>query len=550
MPLDDAHDCPWRERALQSERRLNELGEVVARQQTLLEQQRELIEQQAARSAEQATQQAAQEARVAELSHEVETLRRSLVGRSTEKTKVPSHARESAKELSEQDEAKRRAEAERKRRERAAERERNMPTETVEHALAEEQKACETCGGACNFVELPPEETNRIEYVPGRFIRRRHRRQKSIRKCACQETQIVVAPGPPAALAGSLYGGSFVAFLIVAKCADAIPIHRLETRFERIGILISRSTMNELVLAAAERLRPLHERLIERMSAVEIVLADETSMRLQDREKRGFVWVFHGQDDTSGGQLVLYMFSCDRSGETPNEVLGASTGALLVDGYTGYNHVTDPSHRERAGCWCHARRKFFEAKTSALELATHGIDLIRPLLRVEHEATMKRIVGTAEHLDMRRERSRPQLAEIFKWADDHRPTVLPKSPIGAALRYLDNQRKRLELFVHDPRIPLHNNSSESRLRIIALVRKNSLFFGHPRAGHLFAGLFSLVGGAVANGHEPTAYLIDVLERIHDATGDPDALDALLPDRWAPATAAARAQLPVDIKAFE
>jgi transposase len=59
-----------------------------------------------------------------------------------------------------------------------------------------------------------------------------------------------------------------------------------------------------------------------------------------------------------------------------------------------------------------------------------------------------------------------------------------------------------------------------------------MFFGHPRAGRNFAGLYSLVGSAIANGIEPTEYLTDVLPRIRDATTD-EQLDALLPDRWLP-----------------
>ena len=95
-----------------------------------------------------------------------------------------------------------------------------------------------------------------------------------------------------------------------------------------------------------------------------------------------------------------------------------------------------------------------------------------------------------------------------------------------------NQRARLELFLSDPRIPLHNNSSEARLRVIALGRHNYMFFGNPRAGRNFAGLYSLVGSCIANGVEPTEYLTDVLLRVPDAKTDAE-LDALLPDRWQP-----------------
>lgn len=79
---------------------------------------------------------------------------------------------------------------------------------------------------------------------------------------------------------------------------------------------------------------------------------------------------------------------------------------------------------------------------------------------------------------------------------------------------------------------MHNNGSESRLRVIALARHTYLFFGHPLAGKNFAGLYSLVGSCIANEVEPTEYLTDVLARVRDATTD-EQLDALLPDRWAP-----------------
>jgi transposase len=296
-------------------------------------------------------------------------------------------------------------------------------------------------------------------------------------------------------------------------------------------IPIPRSTMNDLVLVTGERLAPLYERLRARIPSVEIVLADETSMRIQDRDKKGFIWVFHGQDD-QGGELVLYVFATDRSSDTPKDVLGDSSGALVCDGYTGYNVVEDPEQRVRGGCWCHARRKFFEAKSTAPQEAERAISEIRELFRVEHEARLRGIVGIAEHLALRTARSKPVVDKLFEWLVEQKAGALPKSPLGAALTYMMNQRARLELFLTDPRVPLHNNASERRLRVVALGRKNYLFVGHPRAGRLIAGLYSLVGTCIANDVEPTAYLADVLTRIDDAKTDQD-IDALLPDRWTP-----------------
>lgn len=513
------HHCAWREHAVELERRLAELAD---RQQQLFEQQAALLAQMQSRDA-------AQSERVVELESQVAKLQRDLLGPKTERVKIPPHERDREPETDD-DKARRQAEVQKKRAERALAKDAVLGTEAVDVAVPDDQRSCPSCGGA-EHDRLPDEVTTRIEYRPGRFVKRRHCREKFVRKCGCPGTSIVVAPAPPAPIAGGLYGASFIAFLIVEKAADSIPIYRLEKRFARLGIPISRSTMNDLVLAAAEKLLPIVARLATRMANVAIVLADETSMRLQDRKKRGFVWVFHGHDDESGGQLVLYVFALDRSGETPKRILGASEGTLVVDGYTGYNIVSDPTGRKRGGCMCHGRRKFFEARSSAPE-AEHAINLMRKLFRVEAEAKIRGIVGTDEHLALRRTKSKPAVDDIFEWITETKPNVLPKSPIGAAMTYMQNQRSRLELFLQDPKVPLHNNESEARLRIIALLRKNSLFFGNPRAGKLWAGLLSLVAGAIANGHEPVTYVSDVLLRVSDDMTD-DELDALLPDRWTP-----------------
>ena len=509
-----------------------QLGALVAQQQSVMTAQRQLISELEQRLTEQ---DATHAARAAGLEAEVRRLERELLGPKTEKLKVPPVERDLGKEAPNEEElARRREEIAQKRRGRALAR-KEMLTEEVKHPVPEEAKRCPKCNGT-NFGPLGFESSTTYEYVPGHFVRRVHKREKVA--CVCGEC-ILVAPAPPKLVPGGQYGFGFAAFLIVEKCADSIPIHRIERRFERLGIPMSRATMNDVLHAAAERAAPLIDRLRARIAALPLVLADETSMRLQDRQKRGFVWVFHGRDESSGGELVLYIFATDRSGQTPAQLLGGTQGILVVDGYTGYNHVTDPEGRARAGCWCHLRRRLFEAHSTPGDDAQVGIDKMRPLFRIEHEATALDIVGTPEHFDMRQQRSKPIVAEFFEWADALRSRVLPKSPLGAALTYAANQRERLELFLTDARIPMHNNASERRLRVIALARKNYLFFGHPRAGRNIAGLYSLVGSCIANRIEPTEYLTDVLPRIPTAQSD-DELDALLPDRWAPSAPTAPA----------
>jgi transposase len=503
------------------DKKIAEMGELIARQQTIIAQQQDLIKE---LQSQLATQRAEFAARATKLEAEVKRLERELLGPKSEKLKVPPPERDDPP--SDEERARRKEAAARKRRENAIAKNAAVQTESVDHPVPDQDKKCPKCDGE-KFTQLRPESSVVFEYIPGRFVRREHRREKLA--CACG-AHIVTAPPPAKLVSGGRYGLGFAAFLIVEKCGDSIPIYRIEKRFERLGIPMSRATMNDVLHASAELVQPLVERLQRRIAAMEIVLADETSMRIQDRQKRGFYWVFHGRDDDTDRELVLYVFATDRSGDTPAKILGGTEGTLVVDGYTGYNNVTDPDGRARAGCWSHLRRKMFEARVEPEDDADDGIDMIRSLFRVEHEATVRDIVGTPAHLELRVRKSKPVVDDFFTWAGLLKARTPPKTPLGTAIGYATNQRERLELFLTDARIPLHNNASERRLRVVALGRKNYLFVGNPRAGRNIAALYSLVASCIANNVEPTEYLTDVLWRVRDAKSDDD-IDALLPDRW-------------------
>jgi hypothetical protein len=52
---------------------------------------------------------------------------------------------------------------------------------------------------------------------------------------------------------------------------------------------MARSTMTDLFHAAAEKLKPLYQRLLFRVAHNDIVLADETTLAMQGTKKRGYM---------------------------------------------------------------------------------------------------------------------------------------------------------------------------------------------------------------------------------------------------------------------
>jgi transposase len=393
--------------------------------------------------------------------------------------------------------------------------------ETIEHPVSERVRRCPHCGGMAEPIGTG-KFTTEWEYVPGYFVRRRHIQE--VVACRCGQ-HIARAEAPLRVFDRTQYGPGLIAYLIVSKCGDALPTYRAEKHFERLGVPIARSTLGDLIHRAAEILAPIYDALLARIASDPHCQADETSFRLQNRpDKRGFVWTF------LTGSLIAYVFSGDRSGQTPSRVLAGTTGSLVVDAYTGYNEVTDVDGRTRAGCWSHARRYLFRALEQAPE-ARDALDLILELFRVERDALDRGLFGTDEHARMRRARSQPVLQQLNTWVNEQRPKHLPEGPMGAALRYVGNQWKPLTVFTSDPKIPIHNNASESALRIIALARKNSLFFGHEQAARNFSVLYSLVQTAERHHVNALDYLEDVLMRVqvHPASR----IDELLPHRWKP-----------------
>lgn len=460
---------------------------------------------------------AAHNAREAELVAQLDALKRKVFGKSSEKMPTPAEA------LRKKDGRKADPAATQHKRRRNQERKAQLESEVVPHQVPAEERTCPSCASPELVASDEPEVRVDYDYVPGYFRRRVHEQQVLVCSC-CQARRIAAAPKRP--FDKSPYGPGLVAHVIVQKCACSVPIYRLEKQFNWLGIPMSRSTMTDLFHLAAEKLRPLYQRLLHRVASAPIVLADETTLTMQERGKRGYMWTFRAD------KLVTYKFAPSRSGATPSAVLGGTTGTLVVDGYIGYNAVVDVDGRVRAGCLAHVRRKFFDALPSCPEAQT-ALDLILDVYRVEHRATELGIVRTKAHATMRDKQSRAAMKRLRTWLRKQEGHHLPKGPMGKAISYALDNWEHLTVFLDDVRVPADNNASERALRIVALGRKNFLFVGHADAGQNLAVLYSLMATCEQHGIDPHAYLADVLVRIDD---HPNRLiDDLLPDRWSPPT---------------
>ena len=128
----------------------------------------------------------------------------------------------------------------------------------------------------------------------------------------------------------------------------------------------------------------------------------------------------------------------------------------------------------------------------------------------------------------------PVLERLRKWLEEQKRDVLPKSPINAAIGYVQNHWEALIRYAGSGYLAIDNNVAEQHMKTIATGRKNWLFTGSENGGKTMAVLFSVVSSCQRHGHDPFAYLRDVLERLPALPKEQ--LAELLPDRWTPTRA--------------
>lgn len=459
----------------------------------------------------------AQDAKLAEMTAQIAALQSRVFDKKSERRKASKLPPPLPKQTSAAETVKKRADAQ-------TLREAKLETEVVAIPVPADKCTCPDCGNPKLRRVGSGKPSTVYAYVQPHFRKMVYQRET----LSCQCGHIVTAPAPERVGEKTRFAPSFIAHLIVSKCSESTPQYRLEKFYRNIGIPISRSTMCDLIHRGATELEPLYNAALALVPKAADVHADETSMRQQDLKARSYIWSFVTPD------LVVYTYAPSRSGETPKRVLGTSTGRLVVDQHTGYNAVTKPGGRVRAGCLAHARRKIFEQREHAE--TKEALDLLAALYMVEREAKAAWIVGSNAHLALRRERSRPLFARLLCWGRRHRGCFEPRSGMGKAIGYLLRHFRALGTFLRHATIPPDNNIAEASLRRVALGRSNYLFFGNEQAGKNFAVLYTLVASCEKHDVNAITYLTDVLIRVQ--THPASRTEELLPHRWKPPDAPA------------
>lgn len=260
-----------------------------------------------------------------------------------------------------------------------------------------------------------------------------------------------------------------------------------------------------------------------------MIHADETPVQMlapgEKKIHRAYVWA----DCTtpfSALQAVVYDFSPSRAGEHARNFLGPWNGKLVCDDFAGYKASFQQGITE-IGCQAHARRKFFDLHaTNKSQLAEQALHSIGGLYEIERQA---REMTDENRWRIRQEKAAPIIDALHTWMLAQRDLVPEGSAIAKALDYSLKRWTALTRYLEDGAVPIDNNAVENQIRPWAPGRSNWLFAGSLRSGKRAAAIMSWIQSARMNGHDPYAYLKDVLTRL--PTQRASEIDQLLPEHW-------------------
>lgn len=387
----------------------------------------------------------------------------------------------------------------------------HLPRETVVHSP--EQCQCPECGASMR--KLGEDVSEMLDYVPGYFKVIRHVRPKlSCGRCS----KVVQLPAPARPIDRAMPTAGLLAQVIVSKYADHCPLYRQQAIYRRVGIELDRATLASWIGEASNRLDPVVKALGRYVRLAEKIHADDTPVPVLDpgrgKTKTGRLWTYVRDDRPSGSKdppAVWYRYSPDRQSRHPQSHLKDYQGILQADGYSGFGALYQSGTILEAGCWAHARRKFYDLYAAHQSpIAAEAIERIGQLYAIEREI---RGWGVDDRRATRQARAVPIIDELHAWLGQQRQSVSAKSGIANAIDYSLSRWKALTRFCTDGRIDLDNNTAERSIRAIVLGRNNYLFMGADVGGERAANIYSLIGTCLLNAIDPLVYLRECLQRL-------------------------------------
>jgi transposase len=362
------------------------------------------------------------------------------------------------------------------------------------------------------LVKIGEEVTETLEYTPASLIKKITRRPKYAHP---DGNGILIGALPSRPIDKGIAEASLLAHIFVSKFCDHLPFYRQIQMFKRdYDWNVSDSTMNDWYASCYTLLDPLYQHMRRRALTSRYLQVDESPIKVLDSDKpsgthQGYQWVYHSPSE----RIIFFDYRKGRGMHGPKEVLSDYNGYLQNDGYTVYDKIGQSSPDiTLVGCTVHARRYFTEARDNDKKRADYILEIFQKIYQVESDI---KSLTSKEKQAQRLEKIKPLYNQIIEYIKQENVYVQPKSPIGKAMTYFQNQWPKLQNIFLDSMLELDNNLIENKIRPLALGRKNYLFAGNHTGADRIAMMYTFMATCKANDVNPRAWLEHVLKNIKD-----------------------------------
>ena len=393
-------------------------------------------------------------------------------------------------------------------------------------SLPTDDQQCDDCNK--DLVVIGHDVSYMLKRTPAQLMIIKNTRLKY--GCKPCEGGVKSAPLPLWPIPKSMASSSLLAYTIVSKFCDHLPLYRQAIMWGRDGFDINRSTLCSWLLKCSQLAQPLVDLMAKTIKSGSMMQIDESyALVLKDpdrgNKKKSYMWVYKGGEPSKPS--IVFQYHPSRSGKIAKEFLSGFKGYAQTDGYGGYDFIEKELEIYQVFCMAHARRKFMDVVKKIKNkpgLAHEAVSMIRELYKIERQA---KDMSTSERFMIRLTKAKPIMDKIKVWLDNHIMTILPKSETGKAIAYMHKRMPGLYRYLEHGDIEIDNNGIENAIRPLALGRKNYLFMGSPEGAKAAANFYSLLGTCAANNVEPYKYFQAMLDRIRYCKTEDD-YRALLP----------------------
>lgn len=308
---------------------------------------------------------------------------------------------------------------------------------------------------------------------------------------------IITAPGPAKLKAGAQYSIDFAVAVTLDKYESHLPLERQRRRMEAAGLDVQVKTLYGLVRTVAEHCEESVVPKIRRDILADFCAAhlDESHWPILSTRTRGQMWVLSNRIGS------FYRFEPTRSGKVAEELLKGYTGAVVTDGFFGYNRVKQMGGIRHGMCWAHARREIHDRKDDYPRESAEFGAMVEELYAIEDRAE------SFEDLRLLRStQSKAVIERLRIWLWETKVHFLGSEGLSGGVDYCLKYWPELTLFLRDLSLPLDNNSAERAERHVVMGRKN---FGGSKTidgADVAATLYTVIESCKKVGLQPREYL--------------------------------------------